>query len=55
MIVLYLKPKDLIKLEDNNPGARERTLAAIEAFNKADEELQRVCDELGIEKPEMVL
>lgn len=54
MSTLYIKPDDL-NLILENPGSRERTLAAIEAFNKADENLQRICDELGIEKPEMVL
>jgi hypothetical protein len=54
MNTLFIKPEDLNFVLEN-PGARERTLAAIEAFNKADEDLQKICDELGIEKPEMVL
>lgn len=39
------------ELEDN----RQRTLDAVERWKKADAELERVCNELGIEKLEMTL
>lgn len=53
MVVLYFKPEDLIKITEKE-GARERTLEALKKFKEADEELERICKELGIDKPELV-
>lgn len=36
------------------PGARERTLKAIEDWKRADEELRRICAEKGIPVPVLV-
>ncbi len=36
------------------PGARQRTLDAMEAYRKADEEIKRICAEKGIPVPVLV-
>lgn len=36
------------------PGARERSLKAVEQWKRADEELRRVCQERGIPVPVLV-
>lgn len=34
--------------------ARERTIASIDTFNKAQTELERICKEKGMRVPEMI-
>lgn len=53
MVVLHFKPEDLIKITEKE-GARDRTLEALKKFKEADEEIERICKELGIDKPELV-
>lgn len=36
------------------PGARERTLEALETWRKADEDLRKICKERGIPVPVLV-
>ena len=48
-LAFYLEPKYL-----SDPEVEGKIKDAIKKFDEADKELERVCKELGIKKPEMV-
>ena len=52
MVIFHFKSEDVsqINKEDN----RKKLIGTLKKFQEADEELERICKELGIEKPEMV-
>lgn len=52
MVVLLFDPKSLQSISGKE--AKEKLQESLRKFNEADEELTRVCKELGIEKPEFV-
>lgn len=52
MVILLFDPKSLNTLNDKE--AKEKLQESLRKFNEADEELTRICKELGIEKPELV-
>lgn len=52
MLIFHFKPEDIPEFtkEDN----RKKLMDTLKKFQEADEELERICKELGIDKPEMV-
>lgn len=52
MVILLFDPKSLQNI--NSGDMREKLQETLRKFNEADEELTRICKELGIEKPELV-
>jgi hypothetical protein len=52
MIVFYFKPEDLtvIQMQEN----KRRTQEIVKKFFEAELELERLCEELGIPKPEIM-
>lgn len=52
MLIFQFKPSDMEKIDDDK--SRESIVEMLNKFKEADEELERICKELGIEKPEMV-
>lgn len=52
MVIFHFKPKDIPEMdkEDN----RKKLMDSLKKFQEADEELERICKQLGIDKPEMV-
>lgn len=51
-MILLFDPKSLQNI--NSDDTREKLQETLRKFNEADEELTRICKELGIEKPELV-
>lgn len=51
-MILLFDPKSLSTV--NNKEVKEKLQESLRKFNEADEELTRVCKELGIEKPELI-
>lgn len=52
MVIFHFNPKDIPRINDDQ--SRERIMDSLKKFQEADEELERICKELGIDKPEMV-
>lgn len=52
--MIKLKLSDLKFTPEQLEGNREKTLECIRKWKEADEDLTKLCDELGIEKPEMI-
>ena len=50
--IFYVDPKIL---QADQEDARERTLDALRQWREADERLEALCKELGIEKPILVM
>lgn len=51
-MILVFDPKSLNKFSTND--VKDKLQETLRKFNEADEELTRICKELGIEKPELV-
>lgn len=51
-MILLFDPKSLHALSSND--AKDKLQETLRKFNEADEELTRICKELGIEKPELI-
>lgn len=52
MLIFHFKPEDVSEL--NKEDNRKKLMDTLKKFQEADEELERTCKQLGIEKPEMV-
>lgn len=52
MLIFHFKPEDVSEL--NKEDSRKKLMDTLKKFQEADEELERICKELGIDKPEMV-
>lgn len=52
MLIFHFKPEDVSEL--NKEDNRKKLMDTLKKFQEADEKLERICKELGIEKPEMV-
>lgn len=52
MVIFHFKPEDM--LEFNKEDNRKKIMDSLKKFQEADEELERICKQLGIDKPEMV-
>lgn len=50
--IVYIDPK---VLQAGQEDARQRTLEALKQWREADERLEALCKELGIEKPVLVM
>jgi sugar diacid utilization regulator len=52
MLIFHFKPENMLEL--NKEDNRKKLMDTLRKFQEADEELERICRELGIDKPEMV-
>jgi translation initiation factor 2 alpha subunit (eIF-2alpha) len=52
MLIFHFKPENMLEL--NTEDSRKKLMDSLKKFQEADEELERICKELGIDKPEMV-
>jgi len=52
MVIFHFKPENMPEL--NKEDNRKKLMDTLRKFQEADEELERICKELGIDKPEMV-
>lgn len=52
MVIFHFKPEDIPEM--NKEDNRKKLTDSLKKFQEADEELERICKEIGIEKPEMV-
>ena len=52
MLIFHFKPEDVSEL--NKEDNRKKLMDTLKKFQEADEELESICKQLGIEKPEMV-
>lgn len=52
MLIFHFKPEDVSEL--NKEDNRKKLMDTLKKFQEADEELERICKQLGIDKPEMV-
>jgi hypothetical protein len=52
MLIFHFKPENM--LEFNKEDNRKKLMDTLKKFQEIDEKLERICNELGIDKPEMV-